>query len=59
MSEGKDSGLFEDLEAMDHKDIAELRGDLERDLRSVDQQHRELRDERRNQVDIEIGRAHV
>lgn len=52
MSEGKDSGLFEDLEAMDHKDIEELRGDLERDLRSVDQQHRELRDERRNQVDI-------
>ena len=52
MSEGKESGLFEDLEEMDHKDIDELKGDMERDLKSVNQQHRELREERRNQIDI-------
>ena len=52
MSKGKESGLFEDLEEMDHKDINELKGDLERDLKSVVQQHRELREERRNQIDI-------
>ena len=33
MSKGKESGLFEDLEEMDHKDINELKGDLERDLK--------------------------
>ena len=43
---------FDDLEEMDHSDIEEMRGDLERDLRSVDRQHRELRDERRDQVDL-------
>ena len=52
MSKGKESGLFEDLEEMDHKDIDELKGDMERDLKSVNQQHRELREERRNQIDI-------
>ena len=52
MSKGEESGLFEDLEEMDHKDINELRGDLERDLKSVVRQHRELREERQNQIDI-------
>ena len=27
---------FDDLEEMDHSDIKEMRGDLERDLRSVE-----------------------
>ena len=52
MSGGRESGLFEDLEEMDHKDIDELKGDLERDLKSIEQQHRELREERRNQIAI-------
>ena len=43
---------FDDLEEMDHSDIKEMRGDLERDLRSVERQHRELREERRDQVDL-------
>lgn len=46
------NGSFDDLEEMDHKDIDEMKGDLERELRSVERQHRELRDERRNQVDL-------
>ena len=37
---------------MDHSDIKEMRGDLERNLRSVDRQHRELRDERGDQVEL-------
>jgi len=46
------NGSFDDLEEMDHKDIDEMKGDLERELRSVERQHRELRDERRDQVDL-------
>ena len=46
------NGSFDDLGEMDHKDIDEMKGDLERELRSVERQHRELRDERRNQVDL-------
>ena len=52
MSSNAKDGSFDDLEEMDHKDIDEMKGDLERELRSVERQHRELRDERRNQVDL-------
>ena len=52
MSGGARNDTFDDLEEMDHSDIKEMRGDLERDLRSVDRQHRELRDERGDQVDL-------
>ena len=52
MSSNTKNGSFDDLEEMDHKDIDEMKGDLERELRSVERQHRELRDERRNQVDL-------
>jgi len=52
MSGGAKNETFDDLEEMDHSDIEEMRGDLGRDLRSVERQHRELRDERRNQVDL-------
>ena len=52
MSTDAQSESFDDLEEMDHGDIKEMRGDLERDLRSVERQHRELREERRNQVDL-------
>ena len=40
MSGGARNDTFDDLEEMDHSDIKEMRGDLERDLRSVDRQHR-------------------
>ncbi len=52
MSGGARNDTFDDLEEMDHSDIKEMRGDLERDLRSVDRQHRELKDERGDQVDL-------
>ena len=52
MSSDKKNGSFDDLEEMDHKDIDEMKGDLERELRSVERQHRELRDERRDQVEL-------
>jgi len=52
MSGGARNDTFDDLEEMDHSDIKEMRGDLERDLRSVDRQHRELRDERGDQIDL-------
>jgi len=43
---------FDDLEDMDHRDIEEMKGDLGRELRSIERQHRELRDERRDQVEL-------
>lgn len=52
MSTDAQSESFDDLEEMDHSDIEEMRGDLERELRSVERQHRELRDERRDQIDL-------
>ncbi|GIT11360.1 MAG: hypothetical protein CM1200mP32_08530 [Methanobacteriota archaeon] len=52
MSSNTKNGSFDDLEEMDHKDIDEMKGDLERELRSVERQHRELRDERRDQVEL-------
>ena len=55
MSGGARNDTFDDLEEMDHSDIEEMRGDLERDLRSVDRQHRELRDERQDQVDLAVA----
>ena len=45
MSSNTKNGSFDDLEEMDHKDIDEMKGDLARELRSVERQHRELRDE--------------
>ena len=52
MSSNAKNGSFDDLEEMDHKDIDEMKGDLSRELRSVERQHRELRDERRDQVEL-------
>jgi chorismate mutase len=52
MSTDTQNESFDDLEEMDHSDIKEMRGDLERDLRSVERQHRELREERRDQIDL-------
>ena len=52
MSTDAQSGSFDDLEEIDHNDIEEMRGDLERELRSVERQHRELRDGRRDQIDL-------
>ena len=52
MSTDAQNESFDDLEEMDHSDIKEMRGDLERDLRSVERQHRELREERRDQIDL-------
>ena len=43
---------FNDLEAMDHNEVEAMRGDLERDLRSVERQHSDLRSERRDQVSL-------
>ena len=52
MSTDAQSGSFDDLEEIDHNDIEEMRGDLERELRSVERQHRELREGRRDQIDL-------
>ncbi len=52
MNAAVQSESFDDLEEMDHNDIEEMRGDLERELRSVERQHRELRDGRRDQIDL-------
>ena len=43
---------FDDLEEMDHIEVESMRGDLERDLRSVERQHSDLRSERRDQVSL-------
>ena len=45
-------GLFDDLEALPHDEIEERGKQLERELRSLDEEFNSLRQERRNQVEI-------
>ncbi len=45
-------GLFEDLEALPHNEIEEASADLERQLRSFEDEFKSLREERRTQVDL-------
>ena len=45
-------GLFDDLEALPHDEIEERVKQLERELRSLDEEFNSLRQERRNQVEI-------
>ena len=45
-------GLFDDLEALPHVEIDEKSKQLERDLRSLDDEFNSLRQERRSQVEI-------
>ncbi len=45
-------GLFDDLEALPHDEIEERGKQLERELRSLDEESNSLRQERRNQVEI-------
>lgn len=52
MSKSPDSRHFEDLEEMDHFEIEGMRKDLDRNLKSVERQHSDLRGERRNQVSL-------
>ena len=49
---GPNSDGFDDLEQLDHIEIDRMRGDFERDLRSVERQHKDLRGERHNQVSM-------
>lgn len=45
-------GLFDDLEALPHSDIEERAQDVDRQLRSLDDEFNSLRDDRRSQVDL-------
>ena len=45
-------GLFDDLEALPHVEIDEKSKQLERDLRSLDDEFNSLKQERRAQVEI-------
>ncbi len=45
-------GLFTDLEEMPHEEIVERSAEIDRLLRSLDEEFNSLRDERRNQVEL-------
>ena len=45
-------GLFDDLEALPHAEIEDMVKQLDRDLRSLEEEFNSLRQERRNQVEI-------
>lgn len=45
-------GLFDDLEELPHEEIEDKVKQLERDLRSLDDEFNSLRQDRRSQVDI-------
>jgi len=47
-----DIGLFSDLEEIDRKEIEQTVSDLERHVRTIEEEHESLRDERKNQVEI-------
>lgn len=46
------SGIFADLEDMSHKDVELLSKKIEREIRTIEEEHRSLRNERKNQVEI-------
>ena len=45
-------GMFSDLEEMSHKDVELLSKKIEREIRTIEEEHMSLRNERRNQVEI-------
>ena len=45
-------GIFSDLEDMPHKDVELLSKKIEREIRTIEDEHKSLRNERRNQVEI-------
>ena len=47
-----DIGIFSDLEEIDRKEIEQTVDDLERNVRTIEEEHKSLRDERKNQVEI-------
>ena len=44
--------LFSDLEDLDRKEIEQNANDLERQVRTIEDEHKSLRNERKNQVEI-------
>ncbi len=47
-----EEGIFSDLEEIDRKEIEQNVGDLERQIRTIEEEHKSLRHERKNQVEI-------
>ena len=47
-----ESSLFSDLEDLDRKEIEQNANDLERQVRTIEEEHKSLRYERKNQVEI-------
>ena len=45
-------GIFSDLEEMSHKDVKLLSNKIEREIRTIEDEHKSLRNERKNQVEI-------
>ena len=47
-----DNGIFSDLEEIDRKELEQTASDLEKQIRSIDEEHKSLRYERKSQVEI-------
>jgi|TARA_B000000475_G_scaffold11020_1_gene9942 chromosome segregation ATPase len=47
-----EKGLFSDLEDLDRKEIEQNVNDFERQIRTIEEEHKSLRHERKNQVEI-------
>ena len=45
-------GVFSDLEEISHKDVKLLSNKIEREIRTIEDEHKSLRNERKNQVEI-------
>ncbi len=45
-------GIFSDLENLSHKDVKLLSNKIEREIRTIEEEHKSLRNERRNQIEI-------
>ena len=45
-------GIFSDLEEMSHKDVELLSKKIEREIRTIEEEHMSLRNEKRNQIEI-------
>ena len=45
-------GIFSDLEEISHKDVKLLSNKIEREIRTIEDEHKSLRNERKNQVEI-------
>ena len=45
-------GIFSDLEELSHKEVKLLSNKIEREIRTIEDEHKSLRNERKNQVEI-------